>query len=206
MSTLTLVLTVTGMLVTLFSAPSTAERAPVVSMLELRQASVVRQQWGLSCGAAALATLLRYQHGINITEKSVALGLIDNPEYLNDPSRLHRQQGFSLLDLKNFVDSIGLLGNGLGKLSLGDIADLAPVIIPVNLDGYNHFVVFRGLASNRVLLADPGWGNRVLSVEEFESSWISYPKLGKVGFSVSSDNPTHLTLLKPKAMDFVMLK
>ena len=37
-------------------------REPVQSLLEYRQRNVVIQKWDLSCGAAALATLLRYQH------------------------------------------------------------------------------------------------------------------------------------------------
>lgn len=53
----------------------------VKSILEKRQQNVVLQQWELSCAAAALATILRYQYQMPVTERSVALGLIDRQEY-----------------------------------------------------------------------------------------------------------------------------
>ncbi|MDH5749887.1 MAG: hypothetical protein OEY85_11320, partial [Rhodospirillales bacterium] len=37
--------------------------ASVRSLLEDRRQNVILQQWDLSCAAAALATVLRYQHG-----------------------------------------------------------------------------------------------------------------------------------------------
>jgi predicted double-glycine peptidase len=48
------------------------DSAPVRSLLEMRQQNVVVQQWDTSCGAAALATLLRYQHGLDAAEKEIA--------------------------------------------------------------------------------------------------------------------------------------
>ena len=46
-----------------------AQSAPVRSMLERRNEKLVRQQFDLSCGAAALATFLRYQHGEDFSER-----------------------------------------------------------------------------------------------------------------------------------------
>ena len=44
--------------------PAIAEGSrPVRSLLEMRRENVVIQKWGLSCGAAALDILLRYEHG-----------------------------------------------------------------------------------------------------------------------------------------------
>jgi len=40
-----------------------ADRTPVKSLLEMRRERVVVQEWDLSCGAAALATILHYQCG-----------------------------------------------------------------------------------------------------------------------------------------------
>jgi predicted double-glycine peptidase len=42
---------------------------PVLSMLDIRRKNTVVQEWDLSCGAAALATILRYQHGDNVGER-----------------------------------------------------------------------------------------------------------------------------------------
>ncbi|MEM7257104.1 MAG: cysteine peptidase family C39 domain-containing protein [Pseudomonadota bacterium] len=179
---------------------------PVKTLLEMRQSNVVMQEWDLSCGAATLATVLRYQHGMDISEKEIAAELISRPEYVNNPELLQIKQGFSLLDLKRFVDRRGLIGDGFGGLDLDDIIDMAPVILPVSIGGYSHFVVFRGMVNNRVLLADPAWGNRVLTVDNFEDVWLEIGNLGKVGFTVSSSQNTNdLNRLAPTAMDFVML-
>src|SRR5215207_1935135 len=136
-----------------------AAREPVRSLLEMRRDKVVVQDFDLSCGAAALATLLTYQHGDPVPEREVARGLIAREEYLENPELVRGNQGFSLLDLKRFVVGRGYRGLALGRLGLADLVGRAPVMTPVRLNGYNHFVVFRGLQDDRVLLADPAWGN-----------------------------------------------
>lgn len=161
--------------------------APVKSIQELRQQHVVLQQWELSCAAAALATILRYQYGIPVTERSVALGLIDREEYLRNPDLVRLRQGFSLLDLKRFVNKLGFDGIGLGQLTLNDLIERAPIIVPVKLRGYPHFVVFRGATAHTVLLADPAFGNTTLSIEKFQRGWINYRDIGHVGFMVTED-------------------
>ena len=45
------------------SAASAHAREPVRSLLEIRRENVIVQRWDVSCGAAALATLLTYHHG-----------------------------------------------------------------------------------------------------------------------------------------------
>lgn len=158
---------------------------PVLSMIEKRHHNVVLQQWELSCAAAALATILRYQHGIPATERTVALGLINRKEYLSNPDLLRIRQGFSLLDLKRYVDNLGYEGLGLGQLTFSDLIDHAPIIVPVNLSGYPHFVVFRGATSNSVLIADPAFGNVTMPVDKFVNGWISYQDINHVGFIVT---------------------
>jgi len=156
-------------------------------MLEARQRYVVLQQWELSCAAAALATVLRYQYGDPVTERSVALGLINRDEYLRNPDLVRLRQGFSMLDLKRFVDGMGYEGVGLGQLTLPDLIERAPIIVAVKLQAYPHFVVFRGATPRTVLLADPAFGNTTLSVDKFVDAWINYRDLGRVGFVVTRD-------------------
>ncbi|MGE5319866.1 MAG: hypothetical protein ACM3KD_06790, partial [Hyphomicrobiaceae bacterium] len=50
-----------AILLLVLSATAQAQERVVTSLLETRHAHVVIQEWDLSCGAAALATLLRYQ-------------------------------------------------------------------------------------------------------------------------------------------------
>ncbi len=179
---------------------------PVTSFLELRQRNVVVQEWDLSCGAAALATVLRYQYGINVTEKEVASELIGRQEYVDNPNLLALKQGFSLLDLKRYVDKRGMSGNGYGKMELDDLIELGIAIVPLGLDGYNHFVVFRGIVDNQVLLADPAWGNRVVTLDRFLQDWIEFGDFGRVAFSVGSEGADpELNILLPTSLDFVML-
>ncbi len=183
-----------------------AERV-VKSLLEMRQQGVVIQKWDLSCGAAALATILRYEYGDPVTERDVARGLIQREEYLDNPKLLQVREGFSLLDLKRYVDGRGYEGTGYGALSLADLIDQAPVLVPVNFYGFNHFVVFRGVRGDRVLLADPAYGNRTMLVEQFEDAWLKYPEVGHVGFVVQRPNdPARSNRLAPRDEEFPFLR
>jgi len=189
------------------AAQSNSSAPPVRSIIEMRHQNIVLQQWELSCAAAALATILRYQHGVPVTERSVALGLIDREEYLANPDLVKIRQGFSLLDLKRFVDDLGYHGIGLGHLTLEDLFSRAPLIVPVNLQGFPHFVVFRGTTSNSVLLADPAFGNITMSTTKFMNGWINYKDINHVGFLVTKgDALASPGRLSAEALDFVMLK
>lgn len=183
------------------------DRGPVKSLLEMRRKNVVVQEWDLSCGAAALATLLHYQHGDFVSEREIAKGLISRKEYIQAPILVKIRFGFSLLDLKRYVDARGYEGTGYGKLEIENLLAKAPIMVPIHTKGYNHFVIFLGMFRNRVLLADPAWGNRTMPVHQFEESWINYPKLGKIGFVVSNpnntDQPDSTNKLSPEPDDFV---
>jgi predicted double-glycine peptidase len=160
--------------------------APVTtSLAELRSEHVVLQRWDLSCGAAALATLLNFEHGDPVDEREVALGLMDRPEYRAHPTLIRFRQGFSLLDLKRFVDARGYLGEGFGGLELSDLVERAPILIPIVQGGYSHFVVFRGLLGDRALIADPAFGTRTLRLAQLEAAWVPHGQLGRVGFTVA---------------------
>lgn len=187
----------------LFTVAAHAGDRTVKSLLEIRRENVVIQQWDLSCGAAALATILRYQHGEPVSEREIAISLMKREEYIQNPQLVQSREGFSLLDLKRHVDARGYVGSGFGKLQLNDLVAKAPIIIPITTNGYNHFVVFRGIQGKRVLLADPAWGNRSMSVDEFNEHWIDYPTLGRIGFAVQRRDgvtpPNLLALPEPNS-------
>jgi protein O-GlcNAc transferase len=195
-------------LVAALPSPSLAAgRAPVKSLLEMRQEQVVIQDWDLSCGAAALATLLNYQHGDPVSEREIAEGMIKRQEYIANPLLVRVRHGFSLLDLKRYVDERGYQATGYGHLTLEDLVEQAPIMVPVNFLGYNHFVVFRGMRGNRVLLADPAFGNRTMLAKKFEAAWLDYEEFGKVGFVVASADGTEPpNRLVPTPGDFVSLQ
>ena len=61
---------------------------------------------------------------------------------------------------------------------------------------------------NRVLLADPAYGNRTMLVGKFERSWIDYGgSIGKVGFVVArKGGPAEPNGLAPRAEEFLTLR
>ena len=191
----------------LAAVPPAVAAGPVRSLLEMRRESVVVQEWDLSCGAAALTTILNYQFGDMVTEREVATGMIGQERYLRNPDLLRLQNGFSLLDLKRYVASRGYVGVGLGGLAFTDLIERAPMLVPIARNGYNHFVVFRGQMGNRVLLADPAFGTITMPVARFEREWLDLDELGKVGFLVTrGDGLAPPNGLTPRADEFLTLR
>jgi uncharacterized protein len=180
------------------SVPAVADPSPVRSLLEMRQENVVIQQWDISCGAAALATILTYQLDHPISEKHAAQGMLRR----TDPLRVKHRGGFSLLDMKRYAESRGFQADGYARLSLEQLRKLAPLIVPVNLEGYDHFVVFRGVAAGRAVLADPGFGNRTVALDDFEQAWN-----GRIGFVVRArESSAPRNRMSPRRADLVAVE
>jgi uncharacterized protein len=144
-------------------------RRPVRSMVELRQERVVRQGWDLSCGAAALSTLLTHDLGDPVSEADIVAGLLQSA----DAAKIKKRGGFTLLDLKKFAQARGHQTGGFGNLTLATLRPLAPAIVATEHRGQPQFMVFRGVDGDRVLLADPAFGNRTMRRDRFEAIWKS---------------------------------
>jgi predicted double-glycine peptidase len=143
-------------------------RHPVRSLLEIRQEGVIVQKWETSCAAAALATVLTFSQNDPVSEKLVAQGMLRS----TDPIKVKVRGGFSLLDMKRFVETRGFKGAGYKGLSMEDFLTLQNPIVPIDFHGNPHFVVVRGLnTAGEVHLADPAFGNHAMSVETFQSVW-----------------------------------
>jgi predicted double-glycine peptidase len=140
---------------------------PVQSLLEQRTRNVIVQKFDVSCGAAALATLLTFQHRHSISEESVARGMLRQTDAL----RVKHRGGFSLLDLKRFADGLGFEADAFEEVDEEALQKMAPAIVPIDFHGYPHFVIYRGQVGNDVLLADPAFGNRVIAADLFASIW-----------------------------------
>jgi predicted double-glycine peptidase len=153
-----------------FFGPSFAQQRSVRSLQEIRQDGVIIQKWDTSCGAAALATVLTYSLRDPVTEREVATGMLR----MTEPIKVKHQGGFSLLDMKHFVETRGLQGVGYRDLTFEQLLTYRSPIVPVLQIGNPHFIVVRGLTSSgRVNIADPGFGNRTMSVADFKSIWQS---------------------------------
>ncbi|KDP83518.1 C39 family peptidase [Cupriavidus basilensis] len=140
----------------------------VTSLKEARYKTTIRQQYDFSCGSAAVATLLTYQYGFPVSEQTVFQNM-----YVNGDQAKIRQEGFSLLDMKRFLESRGFLADGY-ELPLSKLEETQiPAIVLVVENGYHHFVVVKGVHGDRVLVGDPALGTRALSREHFERIWDS---------------------------------
>jgi predicted double-glycine peptidase len=164
---------------------------------EFSDAHIVKQQFDYSCGSAALATLLNYYLGETLTEKQVIAGLV---EY-GDKKQIERLRAFSLLDMKRFVEKLGYHGTGY-KADIADLKTMGkPCIVPVEVYGYQHFCVFRGIVEDHVFLADPYMGNISFPVEQFRKMWQR-----NVAFVVTDGDIVHSALmLKEEDMRFIDL-
>jgi uncharacterized protein len=163
----------------LLSSVANAER-PVRSLLEMRQEGVIIQQWDTSCGAAALATILTYDEGFPITEAQVARGMLRK----TDPLRVKYRGGFSLLDMKRYAAEIGFDSDGYSGMSLDDLQARAPMIIPIRVRGYNHFIVVRKVTDDYLDVADPGFGRYRMRRSSFAKIWRG------IGFEVKKSDQT----------------
>src|SRR5262249_33684371 len=77
-------------------------RASVESMRDIRYHNIVAQQHDYSCGAASLATLLKYHYGKDVAESQIIVELFQS----GDQEKI-RKEGFSLLDLKRYAENHG---------------------------------------------------------------------------------------------------
>lgn len=160
---------------------------PVTNMIGMHFIHVVRQHTDFSCGAASLATILKYAFGQNVDEDEVINGLFT----VSNPIEV-KKVGFSMLDLKKYVDKIGLKGEGY-IVTPADLEKIhIPVIVLLDLGGYKHFVVLEKTDAKNVYLADPALGNRIMPKAQFFKDWnkIVFAVFGK-GFK------PHSVLLTP---------
>ena len=143
---------------------------PLRSMKDLRDQDLVKQRLDYSCGAAALATVLRYGFGDKVTEREILVELFDLLS--EDEAGLRRKEGFSLLDLQRVAQARGYKAQGF-RLAPQYLPKLGgPVIVFIEPRGYKHFAVLRGVRGDRVYLADPARGNVRMPAYSFLDTWL----------------------------------
>lgn len=161
---------------------------PVESMHEGRFRNMVRQHTDYSCGAAALATILRYAYHLNVDETQVIQGMMGVAD-----TELVRQRGFSMLDIKHYVESLGMRGRGY-RVDEARLRSLrVPGLVLMDIRGFRHFVVLKQVRGDTVELADPMLGNRQMSVTDFVKTWPSRAIFVVIG----NDFDRNTALLQP---------
>jgi hypothetical protein len=161
----------------------------VSTMVDRRFETVVRQQFDFSCGSAALATLLTHHYGRPTSETEA----FEKMWEVGDQERI-KQLGFSLLEMKRYLEDIGMKADGF-RLTLDRVEEIGvPGIALVEVRGYRHFVVIKGIDDRRVIVGDPSAGVISRSRKEFEKHWDgvilfvrSDVKRGKESFNMARD-------------------
>lgn len=188
----------------------------IKSFKERKWESVVRQQRDFSCGSAAVATLLSYHYNRPTGEEEVFKAMFA----AGDRERI-MAEGFSLLDMKIYLDAIGYTADGF-RVSLDKLAEAGvPAIVLINIDGYLHFVVIKGITAEDVLVGDPSRGIQRYKRADFEAlldndiifvvrtnidegkanfnlvaDWGAHPK-APLGEAVSMSNLANITIYLP---------
>src|SRR5262245_12697361 len=143
--------------------------AHAVSVKEARYTRTVRQQYDFSCGSAAVATLLKYHYGLPVGERDVFASMYQR----GDQPKI-RKQGFSMLDMKQYLGRLGFKADGF-ELPIEKLAtEKVPAIVLLSDRGYKHFVVVKGVYRDRVLIGDPAMGTRALSLQRFRKLWVNH--------------------------------
>ena len=138
----------------------------VISWWDIPFRTVVRQQYDFSCGSAAIATLLTHHYGRPLSERQAFAAM-----WRTGDREAIKRYGFSLLDMRSYLVSIGYEAEGF-RLTIDQLRDVRrPTIALMDLNGYKHFVVIKGMRGDRVLTGDPTLGLTEYSAPDFEKHW-----------------------------------
>jgi len=168
----------------------------VQSFQSRRFSAVIPQRFDYSCGSAALATLLTYSYDMPVGEMPVFQSMVTHGD-----KALIEKYGFSLLDMKEYLQRAGLPSGGF-RAPIEKLAQVGvPAIVLINERGYHHFVVITGIEDGRVLIADPAVGMRSERLGAFENQWsgIFFVILNHASEARASFNQEHNWTLAPEA-------
>lgn len=148
----------------------------VESIRERKFANLVEQKTDFSCGAAALATILRQAYWMDVDEDHVIKGML-----LNADQDLVRTQGYRITPEVLITVKV-------------------PVVVLLDIRGYKHFVVLQRADKDWVYIGDPVLGHKRYAKDDFIKGWngIVFAVLGE-GYDKANallDPPTPLTAKK----------
>jgi predicted double-glycine peptidase len=144
-------------------------RASPTNWLDLRKKNVVMQQRDYSCGAAAVATLIRYHWEDDVTELQLLREVVRMLTVEELKERI--KNGLSLTDLRRLSVRMGYLAT-IGRLDFEKLRESKiPLVVGIVVNDFDHFVVYRGTDGYWVYLADPARGNIRIPASEFLEQW-----------------------------------
>ncbi|MEP4485339.1 MAG: cysteine peptidase family C39 domain-containing protein [Halioglobus sp.] len=141
--------------------------------IERRDRGVVKQSLDYSCGIAALATLMQLSFGIEVSEPSL-LELLTSRANEWELATDWKERGVSLAILRKVANHYGIYAMGVVVSSAAFMKLQQPAIAFIDYRGSPHFTVIKPpLTDGRINLADPSWGNRILSRWQFMPMFLS---------------------------------
>lgn len=139
---------------------------PIQSLRERKFADLVQQKTDFSCGAAALATILRQAYWLDVNEEQIIEGMLAHAD-----QDIVRVQGFSMLDMKRYVESLGMRARGY-RVTTDTLNSIRiPVVVLMDIRGYKHFVVMQKVDKGFVYIGDPVLGHKRYKTEDFIKGW-----------------------------------
>jgi predicted double-glycine peptidase len=155
------------------SSPLLAQSPRTDSPYSLQFEGVVKQEHDFSCGAASLATVLKYHLRIDVTEKEI----LDNIyATLSDQEKEEvKRLGLSAPMLRREVTRRGLEG-ATRIVTFDRLRQLQPAAIVRQIrDGVYHWVVLDGFSEDGMFafIRDPSpkWGRHKQSTKQFLEQW-----------------------------------
>jgi predicted double-glycine peptidase len=165
----------------------------VTSWSEMPFRTIVRQRYDYSCGSAALATLLTFHYGRPTGEPDAFRAM-----YAAGDQAKIRKLGFSLLDMKSYLQAQGFKADGY-RMSFEQLSRMqSPAIALIQLGRYRHFIVIKGVRNGVVLVGDPALGLHEIPAADFKRLWNGVvfaidDDRGKGAFNLRSEWDTRAT-------------
>ncbi|MFV5524174.1 C39 family peptidase [Acinetobacter variabilis] len=140
----------------------------IKTFTDLRDFELIRQSKEFSCGAAALATIMKYHLNVNNFGEQTALQFLTN-----EKSSLYDLQ---LIAQRYKVNAIGLKLTK-NEIILIDKPVIAYIKTPLLQD---HFIVIKKVLNNDFYIGDPAIGNYILKKDIFFKYWADKNNEGKI--------------------------
>ncbi|MNZ69406.1 Lactococcin-G-processing and transport ATP-binding protein LagD [compost metagenome] len=119
---------------------------------------------------------MRQAYWLDVDEEQIIEGMLAHAD-----QDLVRVQGFSMLDMKRYVESLGMRARGyrVAPETLHNIR--IPVVVLMDIRGYKHFVVMQKVDNGWVYIGDPVLGHKRYKIDDFIKGWngIIFAIIGK---------------------------